>query len=213
MEPPPALVPPDIEKFGSVDFGPSDRSSLSAWLSEEDWPRDKMSIVMLEGYLVALIAWPVNISPGAWLPAIWGIRGWKVAAKIEAPASYDKFLRLIIGYRQQLSTVLNAGPEAFVPLLHNSVAGSADSNAAMCWSQGFLLALQHGSQSLNWRSAEFISATKLIAVHASSVAPFSGRSESALAAELGTAVHTIMSERSLDVRKRSTKLATSALPH
>ncbi len=211
-DPPPSLVPPNIEEFGAVDFGPSDRSTLSAWLSEEDWPRDRMSIVMLEGYLVAMIAWPVNISPGAWLPAIWGIRGWKVAAKIEAPGTYDKFLRLVIGYRQQLSNALNAGPEPFVPRLFDSVAGSAGPNAAMCWSQGFMSALQHGPQTLNWRSAEFIAATRLIAVHASSVAPFSGKSESSLAAELGAAVRTIMSERSPGTRKPS-KLATAALPN
>ena len=57
--------------------------------------------------LVAKIVWPINVPPGAWLRAIWGIRGWKVAAKIEAPACYDKFLRLILGYRQHLAHILN----------------------------------------------------------------------------------------------------------
>ncbi len=210
-EPPPSLLPPDIDKFGPIDFGSSDRSSLSAWLSEQDWPRDKMSIVTLEGYLVAMIVWPVNVASGAWLPAIWGIRGWKVAAKIEDPAVYDKFLRLVIGYRQQLANALNAEPRVFEPVLHNSIVGTAVANAAMCWSQGFMLALQQGSQSLNWRSAEFIAAIELIALHAASVAPFSGKVESALAAELGAAVCTIMSERSQGTRK-APKVAAPALP-
>ncbi|HEY0747164.1 MAG TPA: YecA family protein [Steroidobacteraceae bacterium] len=210
-EPPPSLVPPDIEKFGSVDFLSSDRSSLSAWLSEADWPRDAMNVVALEGYLVAMIVWPINLPPGAWLPAIWGIRGWKVAAKIETPASYDRFLRLILGYRQHLIHVLNTAPPSFLPALHDTVAGSATTNAAMRWSQGFVAALQQASAGLDGRSAHFISAVTLIAQHASSVAPFSGKSESALAAELGTAVGTIVSEMPLRLRKPSAKLFVSAL--
>jgi yecA family protein len=212
-EPPPSLVPPDIQKFGSVDFLASDRSSLSAWLSEEDWPRDTMSVVAIEGYLVAMIVWPVNVPPGAWLPAIWGIRGWKVAAKIEAPACYDRFLRLILGYRQHLTHILNTAPLSFVPALHESVAGSAAANAAMRWSQGFMAALQQGSQGLDYRSSQSISAVRLIAFHASSVAPFSGKSESALAAELGNAVRTIISEIQLGIRKPAARLAASAPRH
>ena len=218
-EPPPSLVPPDIEKFGPVDFLSSDRSSLSAWLNEADWPRETMNVVAIEGYLVAMIVWPINLPPGAWLPAIWGIRGWKVAAKIEAPASYDRFLRLILGYRQHLTQVLNTAPLSFVPALHDMVAGSAGANAAMRWSQGFMAALQQGSQGLDLRSTQSISAVKLIARHASSVAPFSGKSESALAAELGTAVRTIFSEIPPGTPKSAARLSTpaklsaSGLPH
>ena len=200
-EPPPSLVPPDIEKFGPVQFLSSDRLRLSEWLNEPDWPRDTMSVVAIEGYLVAMIVWPINLPPGAWLPAIWGIRGWKVAAKIEAPASYDSFLRLILGYRQQLTQVLNTAPLAFVPTLHDIVAASARSNAAMRWSQGFMTALQQGSQGLDLRSAQSISAVRLIAGHASSVAPSSGKSETAVAAELGMAVQAIISEIPRSTRK------------
>jgi hypothetical protein len=212
-EPPPSLVPPDIQKFGSVDFLASDRSSLSAWLSEKDWPRDTMSVVAIEGYLVAMIVWPVNVPPGAWLPAIWGIRGWKVAAKIEAPACYDRFLRLILGYRQHLTHILDTAPLSFVPALHESVAGSAGANAAMRWSKGFMAGLQQGLQGFDYRSPQSLSAVSLIAFHASSVAPFSGKSESFLAAELGSAVRTIISETQLGIRKPAARLAASALRH
>jgi hypothetical protein len=206
-------MPPDIQKFGAVDFLASDRSSLSAWLSEEDWPRDTISVVAIEGYLVAMIVWPINVPPGAWLPAIWGIRGWKVAAKIEAPACYDRFLRLILGYRQHLTHILNTAPLSFVRALHESVAGSAGANAAARWSQGFMAALQQGSQGLDFRSPQCISAVRLMAFHAASVAPFSGKSESALAAELGSAVRTIISETQISIRKPAARLAASALRH
>lgn len=200
-EAPPSLVPPDIEKFGSLGFLSSDRSILSGWLNESDWPRNTMNVVAIEGYLVAMIVWPINLPPGAWLPAIWGIRGWKVAAKIEAPASYDRFLRLILGYRQHLTYVLNTAPQTFVPALHDSIAGSAAGNAAMRWSQGFMAALQQGTQGLDLRSAQSISAVRLIALHAASVAPFSGKPESVLAAEIGKAVRIIVSEIPAGTRK------------
>ncbi|MDP9087596.1 MAG: YecA family protein [Pseudomonadota bacterium] len=200
-EPAPSLVPPDIEKFGSLGFLSSDRSSLSKWLNESDWPRDTMNVVAIEGYLVAMIVWPINLSPGAWLPAIWGIRGWKVAAKIEAPASYDRFLRLILGYRQHLTAVLTSAPQTFVPALHDSIALSSAGIAAMRWAQGFMAALQQGTQGLDLRSAQSIAAVKLIALHASSVAPYSHKSESVLAAEIGKAVLTIVSDIPAGTRK------------
>ncbi len=81
----PLLLPPNLRSFGSVAFTAHDFRVLDAWLAEEGWPAEHMDAAMLEGYLVALLVWPIQLSPGAWLPAIWGIRGWKVAAKIATP--------------------------------------------------------------------------------------------------------------------------------
>ena len=211
-EQPPSLVPPDIEKFGPVAFLSSDRSRLGEWLNEADWPRDTMNVVAIEGYLVAMIVWPINLPPGAWLPAIWGIRGWKVAAKIEAPASYDNFLRLILGYRQQLIQVLNTAPLTFLPALHDGIGGSARGNAAMQWSQGFMTALQQGFQGLDLRSAQSISAVKLIALYASSIAASAGKSQSTLTAELAAAVRQIFSEIPSGTAKSASKRSVPARP-
>ncbi|HEY2146158.1 MAG TPA: YecA family protein [Steroidobacteraceae bacterium] len=191
---PPPLVPPNLKEMGPVDFSPDDRKNLAAWLSEDGWPRDRMDIVMLEGYLVAMIVWPVELSPGAWLPAIWGIRGWKVAEKIAAPHLYQKFNRLVIGFRQHLAISMNVNPRAFVPGLYGVNGAVSDPNGAMRWCLGFLLALQHGSQGFNWRSAVVTSAVQSIADHSQPQGPQCAKTLEQIAEELGAAVLAIISD-------------------
>src|SRR6185503_11840396 len=65
-------LPPNLRSFGAAPFGAPQRARLSTWLGEAGWPRGHMELAELEGFLVALIAWPVDISSGAWLPLIWG---------------------------------------------------------------------------------------------------------------------------------------------
>ncbi len=187
------LVPPNLKDIGPVDFTVDDRNNLSAWLNEDGWPRGRMDIVMLEGYLVAMIVWPVELSPGAWLPAIWGIRGWKVAEKIIDPDLFRKFNRLVIGYRQHLAFILNTMPDTFVPELCGVSGGVSHPNGAMQWGSGFLLALQQGSQGFNWRSVEVTSAVQIIADRAQPQPPQSAKTQEQLAAELGAAVLAIVS--------------------
>lgn len=196
--PPPArsplpLVPPNLEEIGPVDFTVDDRESLGSWLCEEGWPRGRMDIVMLEGYLVAMVVWPVELSPGAWLPAIWGIRGWKVAEKIAAPDMYQRFSRLVIGYRQHLALALNTAPDKFVPGVFGVSSGLNGPTGAMRWAMGFLLALQQGSQGFNWRSPEVASAVQIIADHAQPQEQQVAKTQERIAAELGAAVHAIIS--------------------
>jgi uncharacterized protein len=190
----PPLVPPNLKDIGPVEFSPEDRDNLGAWLGEDGWPRDRMNIVMLEGYLVAMIVWPVELSPGAWLPAIWGIQGWKVAEKISAPELYQKFNRLVIGFRQHLAFSMNSNPRTFVPGLYGVSGGVSEPNGAMRWSLGFLLALQHGSQGFNWRSAEVTSAVQVIADHSQPQGLHRAKTQGQLADELGAAVLAIISD-------------------
>ena len=53
-------MPPNLLTMGTVPFGDSQRTRLSAWLNEAAWPRGHMEMAELEGYLVALISWPVG---------------------------------------------------------------------------------------------------------------------------------------------------------
>jgi hypothetical protein len=61
------LQPPNLRLIGDLPFTRHDREALSAWLAEAGWPRGQMDMPTLEGYLVALLAWPVGVAPGAWL--------------------------------------------------------------------------------------------------------------------------------------------------
>ena len=69
---PPRLLPPNPRDWGTLNFTPQDRAVLSALLADDGWPRATMDMAMLEGYLVALLVWPVGVQPGTWLPPIWG---------------------------------------------------------------------------------------------------------------------------------------------
>jgi yecA family protein len=151
----PLLLPPNLRSFGSVAFTAHDFRVLDAWLAEEGWPAERMDAAMLEGYLVALLVWPIQLSPGAWLPAIWGIRGWKVAAKIAAPETYERFLALVIGMLQELERRLAATPPqpTFV-LVDESALSSTRYFAGAAWSTGFIFALQQfNANGLESRSA------------------------------------------------------------
>ena len=204
---PETLVPPDLKIIGDLAFTSDDYGHLHGWLNEDGWPRDHMNIDMLEGYLVAMIVWPVELAPGAWLPAIWGIRGWKVAEKISAPDLYRKFSRLVVGYRQHLASIVNTRPQKYVPRLRRENDGASDSNPAMQWCTGFLLALRGGAQGFNWRSAEVNAAIQVIVGHAQSRASPSHHEQKLIAEGLGAAVQAIVLDRSAG------QSAAAAKPH
>jgi yecA family protein len=191
----PQLLPPDLQSLGSIAFTPHDFKALDGWLAEEGWPADRMDAAMLEGYLVALLVWPIQLSPGAWLPAIWGIRGWKVAAKIATRESYDRFLALVIGLLQELERRLAAAPRGLTFVLKNdSVLLSPRYFAGAAWATGFLSALEFNEGGLGSRSALSHAALENIVAIASSRAKEPGEMSIATA-ELRASVSTLLDER------------------
>jgi len=102
----PLLLPPNLHAVGARPFSIEDFAALDAWLAEPGWPDNHMDVAMLEGYLVALLTWPIELAPGAWLPPIWGIRGWKVAAKIAIPTPTTALISLVIGLFASLTAGL-----------------------------------------------------------------------------------------------------------
>jgi yecA family protein len=191
----PQLLPPDLQSLGSIAFTAHDFTALDAWLAEDGWPAERMDAAMLEGYLVALLVWPIQLSPGAWLPAIWGIRGWKVAAKIATPEHYDRFLALVIGLLQELERRLTATPRALTFVLASECALlSTRSFAGAAWSTGFMSALQFSATGLGSRSALSRAALENIIAIASLRSKEPG-AMIRVAAELRASVSTLMDER------------------
>jgi yecA family protein len=192
---PPAFQPPNVSALGALHFTLEDREVLSAWLGEDGWPRASMDMAMLEGYLVALLTWPVRVHPGAWLPPIWGQTGWKVPAKIGSQGDYDQFIELLLGFLEDLDRGLRASPPHFVPVLPacNPRLHGQTTPGVCSWAQGFLKALQLSAQGLGDRSDSARSAVIRIARWASSAPTPSG---TAVAAELTSAVLTLAGERS-----------------
>lgn len=165
-------MPPDLRTIGVVPFGAAQRARLDAWLSEAGWPREHMDIAQLEGYLVALIAWPVGISSGAWLPPIWGERGWKVPTKITSQSQYDEFVSLIVGFMRDLDLQLSTQPRLDKSVLRG-LRGQGQSLGLHRWGCGFMTALTLGAQGLKWRSDGAGAAVRTIASATSSSASFS----------------------------------------
>lgn len=166
------LMPPDMRTFGPVPFGVPQRGRLNAWLSEAGWPREHMDIVELEGYLAALIAWPVGIASGAWLPPIWGERGWKVSTKIASQSQYDEFVALIVGFMRDLDEQLSRQPSRFESSVLCGLRGHRQAAGLHRWGRGFMAALTLGSQGLEGRSDSAVAAVRTIASTTSSSAPF-----------------------------------------
>jgi yecA family protein len=189
------LLPPNLDTLGPLSFTGEEFAVLDAWLAEDGWPNDHMDVAMLEGYLVALIVWPIELAPGAWLPAIWGIHGWKVAAKIAAKDAYDRFIALVVGMFQELERRLAVSPPTRTFVLGPQVPYlSGRYFAGAAWATGFLTALHENSAGLGSRSPAVISAVENIAQYASLRSTASTQLP-AVATALSIAIMTIMSER------------------
>ena len=169
------FMPPNLLTFGAAPFGDPQRTRLTAWLSEAGWPRGHMEIAELEGYLVALLAWPVDITSGAWLPRTWGETGWKVPTKIAARSQYEEFVALIVGFMQDLDRRLSQQPSRFESSVLCGLREREHSETLHTWGRGFVTALTLGSQGLKGRSAVAGAAVHTIASITASSAPFRSR--------------------------------------
>jgi yecA family protein len=185
-------MPPDLRTFGVAPFGDQQRARLTAWLSEAAWPREHMNIAELEGYLVALIVWPVGISAGAWLPPIWGERGWKVPGKLAGRTQYDEFVALIIGFMRDLDRRLSLRPAGFESSALDVPVGPARNGALHAWGKGFMTALTLGSQGFQSRSASAGAAVRVVAANTRASATFGPKAVE----EVFSAVLALVEERS-----------------
>jgi yecA family protein len=150
-----------------------------------------MDLVELEGYLVALLAWPVGISSGAWLPLIWGIRGWKVPNKIAMRPKFEEFNALIIGFLQELDRELSDQRSRFKSSVLRSPKEPGRGERLHGWGRGFMKAVTLGSQGLQGRSVSAVASVRLIAGKTSA----SAVSSSHTGEEIVSAVMALMEQR------------------
>jgi yecA family protein len=189
------LLPPNLHDVGELPFSLEDFRALDTWLAEPGWPDNHMDVAMLEGYLAALLTWPIELAPGAWLPPIWGIRGWKVAAKISAPETYNRFIALVIGLFQELERRLVASPPRRTFVLGRDAPNKSGRYfAGAAWATGFMIALHENSAGLGSRSSAVRSAVEDIARYAS-LRSLEPSALPAAATALSVSLMIIMSER------------------
>lgn len=194
---PPVLLPPNLTTLEARPFTAQHRQALRTWLTEDGWPRGTMDFSMLEGYLVALLTWPVGITSGAMLPPIWGEKaGWRVPAKIAAQAPFDTFVALVVGLLRDLDLHLDGSAAGFVPTLLADERGRRWPRATgVTWTHGFLKGLQQNAQGMQDRSPAVRAAVTGIARYGSlEFAPADARL-AVVATDLQRAVAILVSER------------------
>jgi yecA family protein len=142
----PTLLPPKLSEFGHQPFSSLEQESLARWLQEPAWPRGTLDVYALEGYLTALLVWPVALQPGAWLPPIWNETGWRVPAPIDTVQRYAEFVELVIGFLRTIDHGLLQTPPTFEPgqRLQFGHHGVDVKVCAQNWSQGFGRGLAQG---------------------------------------------------------------------
>lgn len=172
----PALVPPTLNTFGQQPFTSLERESLAEWLHEPVWPRGTLNIHGLDGYLTALLVWPVAVQPGAWLPPIWNETGWRVRPPIDSTYKYEMFLELIVGFLRTIDRGLLQTPPLFEPSLGLKFSHDPSDfeTRARHWAQGFGRALSLGVQSRTAPALSARGAVHTIAAYAADSFPTLG---------------------------------------
>lgn len=194
---PPVLLPPNLTTLEARPFAAQDRQTLRTWLTEDGWPRGTMDMAMLEGYLVALLTWPVGITSGALLPPIWGEKaGWRVPAKIAALEQFDSFIGLVVGLLRDLDSRLGLSTTSFVPTLLADERGRRwPRSTGVSWVHGFLKGLQQNAQGLQDRSPAVRAAVTSIARYGSFEVASTDAGFAAIAKDLQAAIAVLVSER------------------
>jgi yecA family protein len=194
---PPVLLPPNLATLEVRPFTAQDSRTLRTWLTEGDWPRGTMDMAMLEGYLVALLTWPVSITSGAWLPPIWGEKaGWRVPAKIAAREPFDTFIALVVGLLRNLDSQLDGSTMSFVPTLLADERGRRwPRSTGVSWAHGYLKGLQQNAQVLQDRSPAARAAVTSIARYGSFDVATTDARFAVVTTDLQDAISTLTAER------------------
>jgi yecA family protein len=193
----PALVPPTLDKVGQQPFTSRELESLAQWLHEPVWPRGTLNIYGLEGYLTALLVWPVSVQPGAWLPPIWNEAGWRVRPPIDASSQYEMFLELIVGFLRTIDRGLLQTPPVVESTLGSKfIHDTSDiKTRGRHWAQGFGRALSLGVQSRTAPAPSAREAVHIIAAHAADQPYFSEFETQRIQIALSEAVFTLAGTR------------------
>lgn len=163
----PTLLPPKLSEFTHQAFTTNHHQSLAHWLADPAWPRETLSIYGLEGYLTALLVWPIGLQPGAWLPPIWNEEGWRVRPPIDAAPAYREFIELVLAFLRDIDDGLLRSPAIFEPRLHPLGRTDLDQRGRSAhWARGFGRGLRQAPQARDTPALEARDAVRTIATYA-----------------------------------------------
>jgi uncharacterized protein len=112
--------------------GPVDLDALDAFLTSDRAPEGSMGLSDLDGFLAGIAAGPELVTPGEWLPVVWG--GAEPAFRNTEEAR--DVLGTIMGRYNEIVRALDAAPDDFDPAFWE---GPDDGGVIVTdWAAGFL---------------------------------------------------------------------------
>jgi yecA family protein len=192
----PTLRPPKLSDFGHQPFTSSARETLARLMREPTWPRDTLNIYSLEGYLTALLVWPVALQPGAWLPPIWNEASWRVRPPIDTEDRYGEFVEVVVGFLRTIDGGLLQTPPVFESVIHLPFSDELEMlDRAQCWAHGFGRGLRQGVQAQVAPTQGAREAVNAIAAYANTRTPLSKGGAQQVDSALSKAVLALASTR------------------
>jgi uncharacterized protein len=116
----------------TLHAGPVDLDALDAFLLSGRAPEGSMGLSDLDGFLAGIAAGPELVTPGEWLPVVWG--GGEPA--FESVEEASRVLGTIMGRYNEIVRALGTAPDEFDPAFWE---GPDDGGVVVTdWAAGFL---------------------------------------------------------------------------
>ncbi|NMG74919.1 UPF0149 family protein [Aromatoleum diolicum] len=112
--------------------------ALEELLTSDVVPEDCMNLEMLDGFLAAVLASPVQIAAEDWLPAVWSAHGDEVS--FGSGSQMQRAIQLVRRYYNELATTLGE-PEGWEPFCYASSEGDS-LEIGEEWIEGFAQGLE-----------------------------------------------------------------------
>ncbi len=117
---------------------PEEVEFLTHFLSREDAPEHVMDVVMLDGYLAAVVSGPNLIMPSEMLRWVWDSENGQEGAHFKDQAEAEKVMELITKQWNAIVQTLTQSPTQYAPLMEQN-ASKVDKGSAMLagWCAGY----------------------------------------------------------------------------
>ncbi|HRP96640.1 MAG TPA: UPF0149 family protein [Rhodocyclaceae bacterium] len=106
------MNPDDTRRYELDD---DEFDALEELLTSDVVPEDCMNLEMLDGYLAAVIASPVAVTPGQWLPGVWSAHGDE--APLASGSRMQRVIGLVLRYYNELATTIGQ-PDGWEPFCY-----------------------------------------------------------------------------------------------
>ena len=113
-------------------FSDDDFEQLEAWLQRRR--TGIFDIVVLEGFLTAVVIGPNTISPMLWLPKVWG----KGKPQFKDLEELNRFVALVMGLYNEIAGCFEQDPAAFKPSFYERPFNDETVIIVDEWCEGFI---------------------------------------------------------------------------